>query len=99
MSNSGADPKGLGSLKRLQAAIESVANGGDVPNLLSPFFVLYDLRGAYSHLTSAEKATVILRTGTVRLGIIETSGLIDVYGKLMEKLTDLLEQLIKLIKA
>jgi hypothetical protein len=99
MSKSGADPKGLGSLKRLQAALESAASGADVPNRLSPFFVLYDLRVAYSHLTSAEKATVILKTVTDRLGIIETSGLIDIYGKLMEKLTDSFEQLIKLIKA
>jgi hypothetical protein len=99
MSKSGTDPKGLGSLKRLQAALESVAKGADVPTLLSPFFVLYDLRVAYSHLTPAEKATVILKTVTGRLGIDEASGLIDIYANLVQKLSDSFEQLIRIVKA
>jgi hypothetical protein len=42
---------------------------------------------------------VILKTVTDRLGIIETSGLIYIFGKLMEKLTVSFEKLIKLTKA
>jgi hypothetical protein len=51
ISKTGGDPQNLGSLKRLQTALESVCSNADVSKFLSPFFTLYDLRVAYSHLT------------------------------------------------
>src|SRR5207245_1711996 len=60
LRNAGGDPGRLGSLKRLQALLETIGNGADVPGTLSPFFVLYDLRVAYSHLTPDDHAATIL---------------------------------------
>ncbi len=48
------DPKKFGSIKRLQLVMEQIANPDDVSNIISPFYVLYDLRVAYSHLGSKE---------------------------------------------
>jgi hypothetical protein len=41
LRKAGGDPKSLGSLKRLQALLETIAKGADIPAILSPFFVLY----------------------------------------------------------
>ncbi|MCW5608896.1 MAG: hypothetical protein KIT26_12730, partial [Nitrosomonas sp.] len=48
------DSQKLGSIKRLQLVMEQIANPDDVSNIVSPFYVLYDLRVAYSHLGSKE---------------------------------------------
>jgi len=97
ISQTGGDPKGLGSIKRLQAVLETIANGADIPKFLSPFYVLYDLRVAYSHLTSAEKAKKILESVMQRLGIASASGLMEVYGRLSQELSSSFEKLIKII--
>jgi hypothetical protein len=86
LRKAGGDPKSLGSLKRLQALLEPIAKGADIPAILSPFFVLYDLRVAYSHLKSDDSATEILKTVTDRLGIDRTSGLLEIYSHLSKAL-------------
>jgi hypothetical protein len=94
----GGDPAKLGSLKRLQAILALVMPGEDVPTLLSPFYTLYDLRVAYSHLASAEHAQEILRAVTDRLSLPEGSGLLIIYDRLLELLTRSLEMLASAIK-
>jgi hypothetical protein len=93
LRKAGGDPKSLGSLKRLQALLETIATGADISALLSPFFVLYDLRVAYSHLKSDDSATEILKTVTDRLGIDRTSGLLEIYSRLSKALAASYEKL------
>jgi hypothetical protein len=97
IKNIGRDPKDLGSLKRLQMALEPLANGSNVPALLSPFFVLYDFRIAASHLTSADRATAIMATITGRLNIEPGAGLLEIYNRLSASLADSYESLIKVV--
>jgi hypothetical protein len=94
----GGDPSSLGSLKRLQAVLERVMSGHDIATLLSPFFTLYDLRVAYSHLTSAESAAEILKTVTDRLALPEGSGLLTIYNRLLESLAASFQALTNAIK-
>ena len=98
MTKLGVDPKGLGSLKRLQAVLETVANGADIPKLLSPLYVLYDLRVAYAHLASADKVEEIAKSVTDRLGINATSGLMEVYERLTRELAVSFEALTGIVK-
>jgi hypothetical protein len=94
----GANPDSLGSLKRLQLVLEAAKSGGDIPKLLLPFFVLYDLRVAYSHLTSATKAEEIFASVADRLTIPRDAGLIDTYTALRDQLVQSLRELADLIK-
>jgi hypothetical protein len=50
MTKAGLDSKNLGSLKRMQGVLASIADDKMIASALSPFYVLYDLRVAYSHL-------------------------------------------------
>lgn len=94
----GGNPKDLGRLKRLQLALEGLRTGADVGSMLSPFFVLYDLRVAYSHLTSVDTAKAMLKTVTDRLVLPEGSGLLDIYQQLTAGLTASYEKLIELVE-
>lgn len=89
----GGDSKGLGSIKRLQKLIELSSPALDVPTLMSPFYILYDLRVAYSHLGSEESEEEKLNFVIKRLGIAADSGLMEIYssliGKLLESFTKL----------
>jgi hypothetical protein len=98
MKKAGGDPKNLGSLKRLQAVLEPIAGGADIPKLLSPMYVLYDIRVAYSHLTSTEKSREILKTVTARLSIDEASNLVEIYRSLLEALLSSYEKLTSIVK-
>ena len=98
ISKAGGDPKNLRSLKRLQTALESIDGAADVPKLLSPFFALYDLRVAYSHLTPADTAKAVLKTVTDRLALAEGSGLLVIYERLLEEMAYSFEKLTALVK-
>jgi hypothetical protein len=67
-------------------ALQPVANGANIPALLSPFFVLYDFRVAASHLTSTDRANQIMATITGRLNIEPGAGLLELYNVLSEAL-------------
>ena len=82
----GGDAKDLGSLKRLQKIIEYFAPAEVAASLISPFFVLYDLRVAYSHLTSAASAADIMAKVLERLALPNGSGLQPIYDALVERL-------------
>jgi hypothetical protein len=99
LKKAGGDPKNLGGLKRLQAVLETIADGADIPAILSPFFVLYDLRVAYSHLTSDDRATEMLKTVTGRLGINPASGLLEIYPALLKALAASYEKIMTIVTA
>lgn len=94
----GGDAKNLGSLKRLQGVLERALPNEDINSLLSPLYVLYDLRVAYSHLTSAERQREVLQTVVDRLGIDVSVGLTDLYNRLIEALIATFERLTELVK-
>lgn len=94
----GGDTKNLGSLKRLQGVLERALPNEDINSLLSPLYVLYDLRVAYSHLTSTERQREVLQTVVDRLGIDVSVGLTDLYNRLIEALIATFERLAELVK-
>lgn len=93
----GGDPKNLGSLKRLQGFMERALPREDINNILSPLYVLYDLRVAYSHLTSAERQREVFQTVVDRLGVDASVGLTDLYDSLMGALIGMFERLAELV--
>lgn len=97
LKKAGGDPKELGGLKRLQALLETVTKDADIPAILSPFFALYDLRVAYSHLKSDDRATEVLKTVTDRLGIDATSSLMEIYPCLTNALATSYETLLTIV--
>lgn len=93
----GATATSNGSLKRLQAVIETKDSSGKVADLLKPFFVTYDLRLAYSHLTSASRREELLSTSMTRLGVAADIELPDLYGALLRQLIEATEALRKTV--
>ena len=98
LSALGLDASKLGSLKRLQKLAEAAAPEEDVAETMSPLYVLYDLRVAYSHLGSHEGQEEKLRFVKQRLKLSDESDLFEIYDALLpalraafEKLADLLE--------
>lgn len=94
----GGDSKGLGSIKRLQKVIELSCKDIDVAALMCPFYILYDLRVIYSHLGSSESEQEKLDFVIKRLGIVENSGLMDIYASLIKQLNDSFQQLSELLQ-
>lgn len=92
------NPNSLGSLKKLQLVLEAAKLEGDVAKLLSPFFVLYDLRVAYSHLTSDGTAEETFKRVADRLAIPHDAGLIETYTALRDQLLQCLRALTDLLK-
>jgi hypothetical protein len=82
----GLQPAGSGSLKRLQVILETKRPGAAVSKALSPFFVIYDLRVAYSHLTSAGKRQELLDTCADRLKLRRTASLDELFRALLGQL-------------
>ncbi|WP_295219280.1 hypothetical protein [uncultured Brevundimonas sp.] len=98
MTSLGGDPKKLGSLKRLQGLLELASPGADVATVLSPLYVLYDLRVAYSHLTSAATGQEILKKVTDRLALARDADLPTIYVELVDRLSATFEALTALIE-
>lgn len=93
----GGDPRNLGSLKRLQGILERLLPRENINSLLSPLYVLYDLRVAYSHLTSAERQRDVFQTVVDRLEIDASASLTDLYDHLIEALIATFERLTELV--
>jgi hypothetical protein len=89
----GASSAGSGSLKRFQAALETIDSSGVVATALMPLYVLYDLRVAYSHLTSGSRRGELLSSAAERLGIRDGAGLSEIYGALMDAMIEGLKSL------
>ena len=77
--------------------LEGVAPTRQISKQLSPLFVLYDLRVAYSHLASDEGAKETLKTVTDRLGLDESAGLYPIYDRLVHELSSSFEQLTEIV--
>jgi hypothetical protein len=97
-SQLGGDPKSLGSIKRLQKVIELSCPGVDTPALMSPFYILYDLRVVYSHIGSKQSEQEKLDFVISRLGLGANSGLMEIYPSLIEKLGESYERLTELLR-
>jgi hypothetical protein len=93
----GIEAAGSGSLKRLQAVLETVDAAGAVAAALMPFYVLYDLRVAYSHLTSRKRREKLLSSSAARLGIASGAKLEESYGVLIDKIVAALDALTAMI--
>ena len=98
LSANGQDAGKLGSLKRLQKLVETVAHTADIPKVMSPLYVLYDLRVAYSHLGSDDGQETKLNFVRQRLGLASDADLFAIYDMLLpelraafSKLADVLE--------
>lgn len=83
-----ASSAGSGSLKRFQAALETINSSGAVATALLSLYVLYDLRVAYSHLTSASRRDELLSSAAERLGIRHGAGLSEIYGALIDAMIE-----------
>lgn len=93
----GVVPASTGSLKRLQAILEKKDASGAVATALSPFFVINDLRIAYSHLTSASRKRELLDTATDRLEIEKNASLDALYSKLLVQIVASMDNLKSLL--
>lgn len=98
ISQLGGDPKKLGSIKLLQKTIELSCSGEDIPTLMSPFYILYDLRVVYSHIGSKQSEQEKLDFLISRLGLGANSGLMEIYPSLVEKMRESYERLTELLK-
>jgi hypothetical protein len=98
VKRAGGDPKSLGGLKLLQAVLQPISGGADIPKLLAPFFILYDFRVACSHLTSDESGEQTMKKVTDRLGIATTAGLLQIYPKLSAALAMSYAGLIQVVR-
>lgn len=99
MASLGRDPKGLGSIKRLQGLLELAEPGEDIATLLMPLYVLYDLRVAFSHLHSSEKSSETLETVTTRLGLAKDASLMKIHAELVWRMTSSFDQLSAMLRA
>ena len=86
LSKLGQDAAKLGSLKRLQKLVETVAPTEDIAGAMSPLYVLYDLRVAYSHLGSEEGQEEKLRFVRERLGLASSANLFAIYDTIVPAL-------------
>jgi len=92
----GTRSSGSGSLKRLQAILQALAPNNDVSSLMTPLYVLYDLRVVYSHLTS-DSGSTRLADALKHLGLEASASLSAIYGKLLDGLIECFEGMTKII--
>ena len=78
--------------------MELFADAEKVSKTMSPFYVLYDLRVAYSHLGSKKGHEEKLDFVTERLGLPSESGLLDIYNILIVALGDTFDTFTSIIK-
>ena len=97
VSSLGAKSPGPGSLKRLQTILQSVAPNADVATLMSPLYVLYDLRVASSHLTSGSGSQ--LQTVVTRLDLPVEASLSEIYAKILDDLLETFTGMVKIMES
>ena len=94
----GQDAAKLGSLKRLQKLLETIAPTEDIAGAMSPLYVLYDLRVAYSHLGSEDGQMEKLRFVQKRLGLADGANLFAIYDTLLPALKGAFSALSKVFR-
>lgn len=82
------DPKDLGTLKKLQLLLENDCPTFDFASIVSPLFVVYDLRVVHSHLTSEKSRTKTLSFCKKRLGLADNAGFDLIYSSLISALSE-----------
>jgi len=87
------DAEGQGSLKRLQTLLSHEFPESQVSSTLAPLFVAYDVRVAYAHLTSKERAEELIASARDRLGLGGDAAFEVVYNELLRHLTRAFEEL------
>lgn len=99
LSKLGQDAAKLGSLKRLQKVVETVVSPTeDIAGAMSPLYVLYDLRVAYSHLGSEEGQEEKLRFVRERLNLPTGADLFSIYDTIVPALTGAFAKLSEVLK-
>lgn len=94
----GTSPAGQGSLKRLQAVLEIVDSSGLVSEALLPFYVIYDLRIAHSHLISDERKKELISSAAERLELPIDPPLANIYDALVDTMIKALDTLTVMIQ-
>jgi hypothetical protein len=89
--------KGTRQLKRLQALLESIADGDRIYPLMTPFYTLVDFRDACSHFDSADGAVKKVKSVTDRLGLTENAAATEIYDGLLEQMTQSYSTLTELV--
>jgi hypothetical protein len=85
--------KKLGSLKIVEKWLETRA-GAVASSVMSPLFVLYDLRINAAHLLGSERANAVLESARVRLGG-STTDLVELYRLLVDQAANSFRELAK----
>ncbi len=85
LTAAGVTIKATGNLKRLEALLGTVGASPDIHALMSPFYVLYDLRVAYSHISSTGDDTLPDNVYE-RLELPTGSNLSGLYDRLVERM-------------
>lgn len=98
VKKSGASSAGPGSLKRLQAVLEMIDSRVLVSEALLPFYVIYDLRIAHSHLISDERQKELIRSAAERLALPTDPPLADIYAALVDRMIKALDTLTVIIQ-
>lgn len=98
LTSLGEDSKGLASNKQLQKIMESIATEEDVSMIMCPFYVLYDLRVAYSHLGSKDGSDKRLATVKERLGLDNDAQLNEIYEVIVSKLVASFNELSRIVE-
>lgn len=98
LKNLGDDPKNLGSIKRLENIMRKFTNKEKLAKIMMPFYVLYDLRVAFSHLCSNPSSEEKIQNIETRLDLSMNSGLIEIYNTLIDTLGNSFNCLSKTIK-
>ena len=94
LQDRGIDDGKLGGLKRLQKLFEHEYLNEDIATIVSPLFVLYDLRVAYLHLTPTDKRQEMISFSCKRLGLTTTlPKFADIYSRMLTALTQSYERL------
>jgi len=97
LASHGGNPKSLGSNKRLQEIMEHIAGDEDIASIMSPFYVLYDLRVAYSHLGSKDESDERLKYVRERLSLDENAQLQEIYKAVVAQLTESFNRLSEIV--
>lgn len=94
LTSLGGDPADIGSLKKLEAIAKIKFSERDIPSIISPLFVLYDLRVLLLHEIGRTKTEEELKFICERLGIPVGSTFETIYPELVKQLTNCYKGLI-----
>lgn len=86
------------SIKRLEKIFAVIGRDHDIKTLMMPFYVLYDLRVAWSHLLPNASMTEKMLSITDRLGLERECGYIPVYQSIVAKLSESFEEMTDRLK-